>query len=105
MKRRDFFRSTAITTVGAALLSPFKSIADNVTLNPEHSTGKTAKNIIFLVSDGMSNGTLSMANMLSERKFGKLCEWISLYHRNVVNRGLMDTASASNLVTDSAAAC
>src|SRR5690606_35082259 len=61
-------------------------------------------NIIFMVSDGMSVGTLSMANMLSERRDGKLCTWMSLYQEGLVNRGLMDTASANSLVTDSAAA-
>src|SRR5690606_18820830 len=49
-------------------------------------------------------GALSMANMLSERRDGRLCEWISLYHQDVVTRALMDTASADSLVTDSAAA-
>lgn len=57
-----------------------------------------------MVSDGMSIGTLSLANMLRERRDGKLSNWISLYHRGVANRGLMDTASANNLVTDSSAA-
>lgn len=57
-----------------------------------------------MVSDGMSTGTLAMANMLSERRDGRLTEWLSMYDRGVANRGLMDTASANRLVTDSAAA-
>ncbi|WP_257670304.1 alkaline phosphatase [Parapedobacter tibetensis] len=104
MKRRDFFRNTAFAAAGATVLTPFRSIAGNNDRNLGHPPGKTAKNIIFMVSDGMSIGTLSMANMLNERRAGRLCEWMSLYHDGVVSRGLMDTASANSLVTDSAAA-
>ncbi|SEL34344.1 alkaline phosphatase [Parapedobacter koreensis] len=105
MKRRDFFRNAALTAAGAAVLSPFESIArDGRRVAVTHSVAKTAKNIIFMVSDGMSVGTLSMANMLNERRDGKLCNWMSLYHAGVANRGLMDTASANSLVTDSSAA-
>lgn len=103
MKRRDFFRNTAFAAAGAAVLSPFGSISGERSRSGL-SGGKTAKNIIFMVSDGMSIGTLSMANMLSERRAGKLSEWMSLYKEGAVSRGLMDTASANSLVTDSAAA-
>lgn len=104
MKRRDFFRNAALTAAGASLLSPLKSIAGDHALFSGKLKGKVARNIIFMVSDGMSNGTLSMANILSERRDGKLSPWMSLYHENRVSRGLMDTASADNLVTDSSAA-
>ncbi|MFB2117624.1 alkaline phosphatase [Parapedobacter sp. 2B3] len=106
MKRRDFFKNTAFAAAGAAVLSPFDSIAGAI--HPGATLGSpaagSAKNIIFMVSDGMSVGTLSMANMLSERRDGKLCSWMSLYREGLVSRGLMDTASANSLVTDSAAA-
>lgn len=104
MKRRDFFRKTAIAAASATVLSPLNSIAGSdrrVAFEPP--LRGAAKNIIFMVSDGMSIGTLSMANMLSERRDGKLCEWMSLYQQGV-SRGLMDTASANSLVTDSSAA-
>ncbi|RQP12358.1 MAG: alkaline phosphatase [Parapedobacter sp.] len=105
MKRRDFFRNTALVAAGSAVISPFRSIATPRYPTPApFGAGKTAKNIIFMVSDGMSIGTLSMANMLSELRDGKLCAWMSLYQEGKVVRGLMDTASANSLVTDSAAA-
>ena len=66
--------------------------------------GKIAKNIIFLVSDGMSTGTLNMANLLLQRKEGRKSHWVSLYEENRAVRALMDTASANSLVTDSGAA-
>ncbi|MFC6997334.1 alkaline phosphatase [Rufibacter roseus] len=99
MKRRDFFKNTTLATAGAALLP---------TLGFGHSmdkkAGKTAKNIIFLVSDGMSTGTLNMANLLLHRKEGRKSRWVSLYEENKAVRALMDTASANSLVTDSGAA-
>ncbi|PPL00003.1 alkaline phosphatase [Parapedobacter indicus] len=104
MKRRDFFRNTALAAAGSAVISPFQSVAMPTHRLLNHVAGKRAKNIIFMVSDGMSVGTLSMANMLSERREGKLCAWMSLYQEKKAVRGLMDTASANSLVTDSAAA-
>jgi alkaline phosphatase len=66
--------------------------------------GKRAKNIIMMVSDGMSTGTLNMADLYASRILGHNSNWISLYKENKVVRALMDTASANSIVTDSAAA-
>ncbi len=105
MKRRDFFRSAAVTAAGAAVLAPLQSRGNTLTnLFSPSGKAKKAKNIIFMVSDGMSSGTLNMANILSHRKFGKSSTWISLYEQNRVTRGMMDMASANSWVTDSAAA-
>ncbi len=65
---------------------------------------KKAKNIIMLVSDGMSTGTLNMTDMFLNRKTGNGSNWLNLYREEKVTRALMDTASASSIVTDSAAA-
>ncbi len=103
MKRRDFFRNTSLAALGTTLLSPVDLLASGN--NKETAAnGKTARNIIFLVSDGMSVGTLTMANLLLQRKEGRQSHWIELYQKNKVRRAMMDTASASSLVTDSAAA-
>src|SRR5690606_33789868 len=67
------------------------------------SKGKKAKNIIFIVSDGMSTGTLNMADLLLQRKEGRRSTWLKLYEDNQAIRALVDTSSASALVTDSAA--
>ncbi len=105
MKRRDFFRNATIAAAGAAILSPVRSIGQtSSSIFPGSHKGKKAKNIIFMVSDGMSHGTLAMQNMMSEIKNGRLSHWMSLYSENKVTRGLMDTASANSLVTDSSAA-
>uniref|UniRef100_A0AAU6WMU6 Alkaline phosphatase n=1 Tax=Chryseobacterium endophyticum TaxID=1854762 RepID=A0AAU6WMU6_9FLAO len=57
-----------------------------------------------MISDGMSNGTLSMANLYSKNILGRETNWMNLYLENKASRALMDTASASSIVTDSAAA-
>lgn len=65
---------------------------------------KKAKNIIMMVSDGMSTGTLNMADLYANRILGRSSNWLGLYRDNKAVRALMDTASASSVVTDSAAA-
>jgi len=48
------------------------------------------KNIIFMVSDGMSSGMLNMVNIYSERIQGKTGNWMQLYADRKVSCGLMD---------------
>ncbi|MFC4220345.1 alkaline phosphatase [Flagellimonas marina] len=102
MKRRNFFRNGTLGAIGASLFTPFESIRAS---DFESSwKRKKAKNIIMLVSDGMSTGTLNMADLYLSRKTGKGSSWLNLYRENKVSRALMDMASASSIVTDSAAA-
>lgn len=102
MNRRKFFKNGSIVALGSALINPFQSSAD--TLNFSNTfKNKKAKNIIFLVSDGMSSGTLNMADLYLNRTYGKGSQWMQLYKDNKVSRSLMDTASANSIVTDSAA--
>ncbi|MGB4772310.1 MAG: alkaline phosphatase [Chitinophagaceae bacterium] len=103
MKRRGFIQDTAIALFGGSIFTSLdasskQSNADGL------KKRKEAKNIIFLVSDGMSIGTLVMADLLLQRKEGKRSAWLKLYETGQAKRALMDTASASSLVTDSAAA-
>ncbi|MDO5616552.1 MAG: alkaline phosphatase [Cruoricaptor ignavus] len=100
MKRRSFLKGGSLA-LGGLLLTPFGAKANTI---KEEFRGKKAKNIIFMVSDGMSSGTLVMADLYSKRKLGKPSHWMSLYEDNLVTRGLMDMASANSIVTDSAAA-
>ncbi len=102
MNRRKFFRNGSIAAIGGAILSPFDLLAKDTTADLS-GKGKKAKNIIFLVSDGMSTGTLNMADLYLNRTFGKSSNWLQLYKQNRVSRALMDTASANSIVTDSSA--
>lgn len=101
MKRRNFFKDASLAFLGTTLLNSGTSLAAPITLNGVK--GKKAKNIIFLVSDGMSNGTLTMADLFLQRKEGRNSEWVKLLNNKTVRRAMMDTASANSLVTDSAA--
>lgn len=103
MNRRKFLKSGGIAALGTTLYTSATGQAANWFATDEGLTNQV-KNIIFLVSDGMSIGTLNMANLYSERILGKTTKWIELYQQNKVSRGLMDMASASSIVTDSAAA-
>lgn len=103
MNRRNFFKNGSMVTLGAALANPLESLL----LSPDLAAaqkGKKANNIIVLVSDGMSSGTLNMSDIYLNRKIGKGSNWLNLYRENKVARALMDMASASSIVTDSAAA-
>ncbi|WBL21493.1 alkaline phosphatase [Zunongwangia sp. HRR-M8] len=100
MKRRDFFKNSSLFAFGS-LASQFHS---DIWMNSKNNfQTKKAKNIIFMVSDGMSTGTLNMADRLLQISNGKGSHWLDLYREGKINRALMDTASASSLVTDSAA--
>ena len=103
MDRRKFFRTGSLAAIGTAVLNPFEASAGVIDFD---TTGKNkkAKNIIFLVSDGMSSGTLNMADLYLNRKMGRSSNWLQLYKDQRVSRALMDTASANAIVTDSAAA-
>jgi alkaline phosphatase len=103
MNRRKFFRNGSLFTIGATLFNPFELKAS--ALNSDISDkNKKAKNVIIIVSDGMSIGTLNMTDIYLSRKNGVGSNWLQLYKDNKVARALMDMASASSLVTDSAAA-
>ena len=103
MKRRDFLLK-GILTAGAVPFAGHLSYGNTDESNLNEFSRSTARNIIFLVSDGMSSGTLAMADHLFKRKMGRHSTWIQLYHDKKITRAIMDTASADSLVTDSAAA-
>lgn len=101
MNRRKFFKNGSLLALGTSIFNPFDS-------NAKHQTSvrsrQAAKNIIVVVSDGMSIGTLNMADIHLSQKNGVNSHWIQLYQQNKAKRALMDMASASSIVTDSAAA-
>lgn len=103
MNRRNFFRNGSFLALGASILNPFHLSATSVDIDRVNKN-KKAKNIIILVSDGMSIGTLNMVDLYLSRKTGNGSNWLQLYKDNKVNRALMDMASANSIVTDSAAA-
>lgn len=70
---------------------------------PAAPTGKV-RGVVFMVSDGMSPGVLTMAEAYSQLTRKQGTRWWSLLNDRRAASGLMDTASANSMVTDSAAA-
>jgi len=103
MKRREFFRNASLGAVATSFILPFQSCTPTQSLVNGQGKGRKAKNIIFMVSDGMSSGTLTLADLFLRRKEGRGSFWMDLYRNQRASRALMDTASFDSLVTDSAA--
>jgi alkaline phosphatase len=98
MNRRSLLKGGLLTGLGLPFVGLTNAVATPI------KSGKKAKNIIMMVSDGMSIGTLNMADLYSNRILGTGSKWLNLYRDQLAIRALMDTASASSMVTDSAAA-
>ena len=102
MNRRKFFTNGSLAAIGSTIINPFSANANSLDFDILKKN-KKAKNIIFMVSDGMSSGTLNMADIFLNRKNGTGSNWMQLYKDNIVSRALMETSSANSIVTDSAA--
>jgi len=97
--RKDFFKSSA---AASALLMGAGFLTSGCSTNGRSRAGD-AKNVIFLVTDGMSIGALTSTDMTMRRKLGRVSNWIDLYEKNKCRRSLMDVAPLDAIVTDSAA--
>jgi len=100
--RRDFLTAGL---AGALALTP-ASRAQMRQAAPAVGKAKSpqAKNLIFLVSDGMSVGTLTLTDILLRQRESRRPYWTELINRPDARTALMETAPADGLVTDSAAA-
>jgi alkaline phosphatase len=70
----------------------------------ETAANSEVRGIVFMVSDGMSQGVLTMAENFSHIVHDKGTRWWELINDRKSVRGLMETSSANSYVTDSAAA-
>ena len=101
--RRDFlkFAGAGSIVLGAAAAPALGSA-------PRESKSNTgigsAKNIIFMVSDGMGIGTLSATEQFLKLKENRGSHWLKVYQDLPAVRSLCETYSTTGLVTDSAAA-
>lgn len=99
MKRRSFLTHTLLAGLGSMLPSAMLQAQ-----RTEAFGRKRAKNIIFMVSDGMSQGTLAMADLYAQRILGRPSTWVNMYQTHNAAKAFMDMQSANSVVTDSAAA-
>jgi alkaline phosphatase len=97
--RRDFLSASLATS---AIFGAESALVTSKTRAAEVNEG-TARNVIFMVSDGMNHGALSLARQFRENS-GGTTRWTRLYREQPVVRALVETFSANSCVTDSAAA-
>lgn len=98
INRRNWLKSAGLAG-SATFLSGRASAAES-----KPSPARKVRGVIFMVSDGMSPGVLSMAEAYSQLTRQRGTRWWQLMNQPGAVSGLMDTASANSLVTDSAAA-
>ncbi|WP_269523204.1 alkaline phosphatase [Coraliomargarita parva] len=98
--RRTFLKGAGLAGAAAVLNTACSSTGSQALGT---ASGK-ARNVIFLVADGMGTGTLSLAHHWSLRNQSKHLNRMELYQRPDLVTAMQDTASASSPVTDSAAA-
>lgn len=103
ISRLDFIKTGLLSTAGIGL--GFNTLKAG-TSDKKQSEKGAAKNVIFLVSDGMSSGTLSLADVFKRLHKNEQSNWMKLYTSDgrPFSRGLMDMGSLNSVVTDSAAA-
>ena len=99
ISRRDVLKTIGLGGAAGLAGSPAAMAQET----PPRPAGKV-HGIVFLVSDGMSPGVLTLAEHWSQLTRGRGTRWWELYNNPSASRGLMDTGSANSLVTDSAAA-
>lgn len=95
--RRDWLKFATLGS--AALFAGVKASAQ-----PVARPARKVRGVVFMVSDGMSPGVLTLAEAYSKLTRQRGTQWWSLLNDRHAARGLMDTASANSMVTDSAAA-
>jgi alkaline phosphatase len=112
---RGLDRRSFMTAIGAGMATGYAASAARFPSGSRPYTGpaiapaskgsQRAKNLIFMVSDGMSMGTLQLADLRLRQTRDRPSHWLSLIQTNpTVRRAVIDTASFNSLVTDSAAA-
>ena len=98
LARRDWLKTAGLGGA-AGMLASYQAGAEN-----SSPPAKKVRGVVFMVSDGMSPGVLTLAEAWSKLTRKRGTRWWQLINERSSTRGLMDTASANSMVTDSAAA-
>ena len=101
--RRDFLKFAGLGSLvfGAGSARALGADGREASAN---SAKRQAKNVIFMVSDGMCFSVLTAAQTYLTRTEKRSSRWMKMYGELPVVRSLCETDSASGIVTDSAAA-
>ncbi len=97
--RRDWLKTAAL---GGSLA--FLGRESVLAQDEPAAAAPKVRGVVFMVSDGMSPGVLTLAHSYSKLTRKKGTAWWKLIKNPSAVHGLMDTASANSMVTDSAAA-
>ena len=101
--RRGFLQLGALGGAGALAGCASTTPIGLEPVGPPRSRAR-AMNVIFMVSDGMSTGTLTLADMVIRSREGRSSHWAQLWQARGARRAMCLTHSFDSLVTDSAAA-
>ena len=102
MNRRSFLARSGLAAAAASTFAaPHLARSAKALLT---APGQKPKRIIHLVSDGMSIGTLTCANLFSESARQRPLVWVDTLNSSAAHQALMNTRSLNSMVTDSSAA-
>jgi alkaline phosphatase len=102
ISRRSFLSRTGLAAAAAgSFAAPHIGRSADELLR---QAGQKPKRIIHIVSDGMSVGTLTCADLFSQLTRKRPLTWTELYKDPGARIGLMNTRSLNSAVTDSSAA-
>lgn len=106
VSRRGILAAGAALTAGLLLPARLRAQQSTATTTPPAAIQpkSPARNLIFIVADGTSNGALMLADQFVKFKGGKASNWRRVSSTTGTTRSLQCTSSADSIVTDSAAA-
>ncbi len=102
VSRRELLKIGAAATATGAI--PLAAVMPNRTSVAYSRGGRRPRNVVFMVSDGMSAGVPGMADAFSQHERDRGTHWAALARNRETVHGMFDMASLDSLVTDSAAA-
>jgi alkaline phosphatase len=100
ISRRNFLRNSSIVAASSLSFPAVAKPAGGFNAKP----GQRPRNIIHMVADGMSMGTLTCSDYFSRRLRGRGLTWLQLQAHPKVHSGIMNMRSLNSIVTDSSAA-
>jgi len=98
--RREFLKGAAAIATGLGLGGTDSAALGQTVATPRRD-GR-ARNVVFMMADGMSHGCWTMADLANRLRYGRRSYWASLMLEGGPSAQVM-THSADSLVTDSAA--
>ncbi len=99
--RRSFLSRSGLALAASGT---FAGVGSRTSVKGAGSGGEVPQKIIHLVADGMSMGTLTCADYLSQQVRGRGLVWTQLLNQPGVVNALMNMRSLNSQVTDSSAA-